>query len=62
MGALMNLPKFATGGIVGGNSCTGDNVLARVNSGGLILNASQQKNLAGALTGGNVRFEIEGKT
>lgn len=63
MGALMNLPKFATGGIVGGNSYTGDNVLARVNSGELILNAAQQKNLAGALQGGasgKVRFEIEG--
>ena len=60
--ALANLPKFATGGIVGGSSFSGDNVLARVNSGELILNASQQKNLAGALTGGNVRFEIEGKT
>lgn len=60
--ALANLPKFVTGGIVGGSSFSGDNVLARVNSGELILNASQQKNLAGALTGGNVRFEIEGKT
>lgn len=60
--ALANLPKFATGGIVGGSSFSGDNVLARVNSGELILNAAQQKNLAGALTGGNVRFEIEGKT
>jgi len=62
MGALMNLPKFATGGIVGGSSFSGDNVLARVNSGELILNKAQQSNLAGALTGGNgkVRFEIEG--
>ena len=60
--ALANLPKFATGGIVGGGSFSGDNVLARVNSGELILNKAQQSNLAGALTGGNVRFEIEGKT
>lgn len=60
--ALTNLPKFATGGIVGGSSFSGDNVLARVNSGELILNAAQQNNLAGALTGtgGRVRFEIEG--
>ena len=38
-------------------------MLARVNSGELILNKAQQSNLAGALSGGggNVRFEIEGK-
>lgn len=62
MGALMNLPKFATGGIVPGGSFSGDNMLARVNSGELILNKAQQSNLAGALSGGggNVRFEIEG--
>ena len=64
MGALMNIPKFATGGIVPGGSFSGDNMLARVNSGELILNKAQQSNLAGALSGGggNVRFEIEGKT
>ena len=60
--SLANLPKFATGGIVPGGSFSGDNMLARVNSGELILNKAQQSNLAGALTGGNVRFEIEGKT
>lgn len=36
---------FATGGIVGGTSKTGDKVLARVNSGEMILNATQQRNL-----------------
>lgn len=64
MGALMNLPKFATGGIVGGNSYTGDNVLARVNSGELILNAAQQQNLAGALgagIGGSLELKVKGK-
>lgn len=40
-----SLPKFATGGIVPGGSFTGDNVLARVNSGEMILNAAQQSNL-----------------
>lgn len=63
MGALMNIPKFESGGIVPGASYTGDKMLARVNSGELILNMAQQNNLAGALqsgTNGKVRFEIEG--
>ena len=38
--------KFEQGGIVPGNSKHGDQVLARVNSGELILNAAQQENLA----------------
>ena len=37
--------KFADGGIVGGNSFQGDNVLARVNSGEMILNREQQATL-----------------
>lgn len=36
---------FKDGGIVGGNSFSGDKVLARVNSGEMILNSSQQKQL-----------------
>ena len=38
--------KYEQGGIVPGNSKHGDQVLARVNSGELILNAAQQENLA----------------
>jgi len=36
---------FAQGGIVGGASFSGDNMLARVNSGEMILNRQQQANL-----------------
>lgn len=42
--------KFAQGGIVGGSSYSGDNVIARVNSGELILNMAQQDNVANALS------------
>lgn len=42
--------KFAQGGIVGGNSYSGDNVIARVNSGELILTMAQQDNVANALS------------
>lgn len=38
-------PAFATGGIVGGNSYTGDKVTAHVNSGEMILNKKQQAQL-----------------
>lgn len=40
-----SLPKFETGGIVGGSSYFGDKLLARVNSGELILNQQQQAKL-----------------
>lgn len=59
--------KFASGGIVGGNNFYGDMVPAMVNSGEMILNSAQQRNLFRMLnTGvvgnsiGEVRFEIEG--
>lgn len=55
---------FANGGIVKGSSYSGDKVLARVNSGEMLLNKGQQANLFKMLnnggTGGEVKFEIDG--
>lgn len=61
------IPNFATGGIVGGYSFTGDKVPAMVNSGEMILNSGQQNNLfkmlnSGAAGGGTVEFKIKGNT
>lgn len=50
-----SLPKFADGGIVGGSSYFGDKLLARVNSGEMILNQGQQARLLSMTDGGNVR-------
>ena len=51
-----SLPKFADGGIVGGSSYFGDKLLARVNSGEMILNQGQQARLLAMTSGGgNVR-------
>ncbi|MCO6149054.1 hypothetical protein [Flavobacterium sp. NRK1] len=47
--AFAAIPKFETGGIVGGNSFTGDKLLARVNSGEVILNQKQQQRLLGMI-------------
>lgn len=44
--------SYAEGGIVPGNNYSGDNMIARVNSGEVILNAAQQNNLASRLQGG----------
>jgi hypothetical protein len=58
MGALSSAkseastPKYATGGIVGGNSYIGDNVNARVNSGEMVLTKPQQKALYDTANGG----------
>lgn len=49
-----SLPKFAEGGIVQGASSFGDMNIARVNSGEMILNGSQQANLFKMLNKGNV--------
>lgn len=66
MGILSIMSQFAAGGYVGGNSYKGDKQLARVNSGELILNATQQRNLLnlangkGGANGGQVNFTIKG--
>lgn len=41
--------KYAQGGIISGSSYSGDRLLAQVNSGEMILNSRQQKNLFDAL-------------
>lgn len=46
-------PAFATGGIVGGTSYTGDRIDARVNSGEMIMNMGQQKALWDFINGGS---------
>lgn len=53
VGLMANLPKFEQGGIVPGGMYAGDKVLARVNSGEMILNKSQQNNLYNAINRGN---------
>lgn len=63
--------SYATGGIIGGNSHIGDNNIARVNAGEMILNGTQQYRLFRLLNGsigpqdnnmngGNVTFHISG--
>lgn len=44
--------SYATGGIIGGTSYTGDRLLARVNSGEMILNRQQQRQLFALANGG----------
>lgn len=70
MAAFASMPMYATGGIVGGSSFVGDNMLIRANSGEMILNKKQQANLFNMLDGGylaksissgNVEFRIQGK-
>ena len=69
LAGLSAIGAFANGGVIGGNSYSGDRLLARVNSGEAILNQNQQKHLftlldgnhGTSVSGGNVRFVIQGK-
>ena len=45
---------YADGGIIGGTSYSGDKLLARVNSGEMVLNKRQQSNLFNAINSGNI--------
>ena len=61
------LSSYSTGGIIEGNSTHGDQVLARVNAGEMILNPRQQSNLFDMLNNGvsggspsSVEFKIRG--
>lgn len=49
--SVQSMGKFATGGIVGGSSTYGDRKFARVNSGEMILNKSQQTRLFNLIDG-----------
>lgn len=64
-------PRFEQGGIVPGGSFSGDNVIARVNSGEMILNRQQQMNLFKGINNGNMgggpiqvttNVEVDGET
>ena len=65
--AIASAPKFAGGGIVPGVSFGGDKVLARLNSGEMVLNKEQQARLFSKLErpeqlgGGKVEFKIKGE-
>lgn len=63
LAALANIPKYATGGIVGGSSFFGDHMIARVNSGEMILNQSQQGKLFNMINngGGSNHITVDGE-
>jgi hypothetical protein len=68
LSSMASAKKFAGGGIVGGNSYSGDKILAGLNSGEMVLNQDQQNKLfrminegpASGGTGGQVEFKIRG--
>ena len=64
---ISTIQGFSNGGIIEGASTHGDQLLARVNAGEMILNGSQQRNLFNLLDGGTgsnmsgqVEFKISG--
>ena len=64
---IKSVSKFADGGIVGGSSRAGDHLMARVNSGEMILNDRQQRNLFNMIdegrlpSGGSQQIIVTGK-
>lgn len=68
---IASISQFENGGIVGGNSYKGDKILARVNSGEMVINKKQQASLYAQINGGasnnnslngTVEFKIQGST
>lgn len=51
---IHSLSGYASGGIIGGGNMYGDHILARVNSGEMVLNKSQQGRLFKAIESGNI--------
>ena len=64
---MSSVGAFADGGIIGGGSKIGDNMIARVNAGEMILNGRQQSNLFKMINDGqeanksNVHVVVSGK-
>jgi hypothetical protein len=51
---IHSITGYATGGIIGGTSYSGDRLLARVNSGEMVLNKRQQATLFNAIASGKI--------
>jgi hypothetical protein len=62
LAAFAAIPKFATGGIVGGSSLYGDKILARVNSQEMIANTDQQRKIWSLMNndGGGTTVVLQG--
>ena len=68
--ASLAMAAFKDGGIVGGSSYYGDKVIARLNTGEMVLNKRQQANLFNAIDNGmfdsgrienaNITFKLKG--
>lgn len=61
LAAFAMIPRFENGGIVGGNSSKGDKILARLNSGEMVLNKDQQGTLYGLLKNRSRSVEVSGE-